>query len=129
MSTNSTINVKINDEVHSVYCHWDGYEDGVGRTLLECYNSQELAEQIVKFGDLSFLDATMDCPEGHTYDTPVKGCSVAYLRDRGKDCGEETKILKGNEKLKYFEEYNYFWDGSKWQVLASEDEKYRDIKA
>ena len=41
--------------------------------LTEFYNSQEKAEALVNLGNLSILDKSPDCPEGHTFTAPVPG--------------------------------------------------------
>ena len=47
MSTNSVVAYLREDgSIVSSYIHYDGYETGVGMTLLEHYNSDELAERV-----------------------------------------------------------------------------------
>lgn len=42
MATHSSITVKTsNGKFKTVYCHFDGYPEGVGKTLALHYNSQE----------------------------------------------------------------------------------------
>ncbi len=86
MSTRSDIIVEHNDGTWKrVYCHFDGYPDGVGATLFEHYSSQERAESVVAPGDMSSLYEHNDKPEGHSFDNPVKGYTVYYSRDRGQE--------------------------------------------
>jgi hypothetical protein len=54
MGTRSRIAVMHGDVCKSVYCHYDGYLDGVGKTLLNHYDSSK-ANQMVALGDLSSL--------------------------------------------------------------------------
>jgi len=118
MSTRSTITTKIGNKYHSVYCHFDGYCSGVGKTLLNHYNSQALAEKVVALGDLSSLEESMDAPEGHTFNKPMDGYSVAYHRDRG-DKLEQCQPYITESLLEVYlakEQYNYLWDGEKWLV-------------
>lgn len=121
MATRSSITVKIGDKYHSIYSHWDGYPSHNGKILLENYNNQELAEKVVSLGDLSFLDKSMDKPDGHSYSNPVVGYSIAYGRDRGEE-GIETKVYDsyGKAMKKNNQEYNYLWDGEKWLVNNEE---------
>ena len=54
MSTRSSIAVQYpNGSVAAVYCHFDGYLDGVGRDLVKNYNSFDQAQALVKQGDMS----------------------------------------------------------------------------
>jgi len=48
-------------QVASVYCHFDGYLEGVGRTLAESWNSKEDAMRlIVGGGCMRALDHTLE---------------------------------------------------------------------
>jgi len=120
MSTNSTIAVKTNNKVKIIYCHWDGYIEGVGKTLLNHYHTQEKIESLVNLGDLSVLDISIACPSGHTFENRIKGYSLFYGRDRGEtDIGADkhddhkSALRWGNKGA---QQYNYYWDGEKWLV-------------
>lgn len=71
-----------------IYCHWDGYLEGVGATLAENFATQELAEGLTALGDCSSIaGATRLAPKpgvAHSFDSPAKGVVVAYGRDRGE---------------------------------------------
>ncbi|QOI71835.1 hypothetical protein pEaSNUABM47_00351 [Erwinia phage pEa_SNUABM_47] len=116
MSTRSNINVKVGDKYHSVYCHFDGYPSGVGMMLALHYNSQELAEKLVSNGDLSSVYESCEKPEGHSYDTPVKGYCVYYGRDRGE---EDTEFSVVDEPV-CENDFGYVWDGTKWTIYGHE---------
>ena len=45
-------------KVIRIYHHWDGYPDGVGKTLLEEFNSYEKAINLMSFGDASDICGT-----------------------------------------------------------------------
>jgi len=48
MATRSRIGVMMDDNtIKQVYCHWDGYVEGVGLTLIENYDSIELAKELI----------------------------------------------------------------------------------
>ena len=54
MSTRSYIGYIDNySKVHLAYCHFDGYLEGVGSTLINFYNNKEKAIMLVKGGDMS----------------------------------------------------------------------------
>lgn len=116
MATRSNINVKVGDKYHCIYCHFDGYVDGVGKTLYENYSSQELAEQLVSNGNLSSLGQNCTKPDGHSYNNQIKGYSVYYGRDRGEE-DQEMEIL--NSPL-FDQEYSYVWNGTAWIVSGAE---------
>jgi len=73
MATRSRIAIENQDgSVTSVYCHWDGYVNGVGRTLNQHYTTKEQVEALVALGDLSSLSGTLEK-------------TIAYHRDRDED--------------------------------------------
>ena len=77
MSTRSRIAIENQDgTVTSVYCHFDGYLEGVGKKLFEHYD-REKTEQLVALGDLSQLNESTEN-------------SIAYCRDRNEDLNFTT---------------------------------------
>lgn len=85
MGTRSDIIVHRADGKWSrIYCHWDGYPEGVGKTLFDNYANPAKAERLVALGDISSLGAKVTRPKGHSFDTPKEGYTVAYGRDRGE---------------------------------------------
>jgi hypothetical protein len=86
------------DKVKSIYCHWDGYLDGVGNTLLKHYDSAK-ANNLVALGDMSSLRA--DIGEKHAFS---KFDSVTNIEHRehneewctfyGRDRGEKDTEFK-----------------------------------
>jgi hypothetical protein len=101
MSTRSRIGVMHGDKVKSIYCHWDGYLEGVGATLLKHYDSAK-ANHLVALGDLSSLQA--DIGEKHAFSKfdPVTNIEhrehnedwcTFYGRDRGEK-GVEFKVAQ-----------------------------------
>lgn len=55
MGTRSNIGYKDkkSGKYHYVYCHWDGYYEGVGNDLLNGFNSYSKAKELVDGGDMS----------------------------------------------------------------------------
>lgn len=120
MATRSSIAAKFSDGTFKcVYCHFDGYLSGNGKTLLEHYNTPEKVEKMISLGDMSCLGINTEAPSWHTYDNPVTDCSVYYSRDRG-DKWEDSKpkegVTLGGATRGARQEYNYFWDGEMWMV-------------
>lgn len=116
MGTSANINVKVGDKYHSTRVNYDGYPEGVGKTLYEYYSTQELAERLVSFGELSSLDKSCEQPLGHTYDTPVNGYSIYYGRDRG-ETGTEFNVTDepvDNQGI------CYVWNGTEWTITCVE---------
>ena len=106
MGTRSRIGVMHGDKVKSIYCHWDGYLDGVGNTLLKHYDSAK-ANNLVALGDMSSLRA--DIGEKHAFSKfdPVTNIEhqehndewcTFYGRDRGEK-GVEFKVSQTTEEF------------------------------
>jgi hypothetical protein len=91
MSTKSNIGIRETDgTVKTIYCHWDGYPKGVGKTLIEHYLMRDKIESLIALGDLSSLGEQPE-PTGrvaHTFEEPEDGITVAYHRDRGNDLSQ-----------------------------------------
>jgi hypothetical protein len=130
MGTRSTIAVKHGNRIKAVYCHWDGYIDGVGATLYEHYQASPKANNLIALGNISSLQAEIG--EQHAFskfDTPGIEMRVHnddwctfYSRDRGEE-GQEFKSFGSEaEWIDYYDglgaEYYYIMDNGVWYVSA-----------
>ena len=98
MATRSNIAIENQDgTVSSVYCHFDGYIDGVGKTLFEYYRSREKMEQLIALGSISELNETIET-------------TVAYNRDRGERDLRIEKYENVEEFFdKFYNQYSYLF--------------------
>ena len=56
MGTRSRIGIELKDRsVVSVYCHWDGYLEGNGRTLVKHYQNRDDVKALIDGGGMSSL--------------------------------------------------------------------------
>jgi hypothetical protein len=109
MATRSVIAIKNQDEsFDAIYCHFDGYPEGVGQTLKEHYNSEELAKALIARGSLSSLDKDLN--------------SSVFYTSRGEDLKkyheesfEDLKKLCGD----LWGEYLYVFQDGKWVTLEA----------
>jgi hypothetical protein len=77
MATRSRIAIENQDgTVTSIYCHFDGYLEGVGKKLFEHYD-REKTEKLIELGDISALEESTEN-------------IIAYCRDRGEDLHYQT---------------------------------------
>lgn len=107
----SNICVKVGNVYRTIYCHNGGYIDHNGAILLQHYNSQELAEELVSHGDIDVLGKK--CSE---YDRYSYGDYTVYF---GRDLGNEDSDYKESEKLPFFrQEYLYIFENGKWHVVC-----------
>jgi hypothetical protein len=91
------------DKVKSIYCHWDGYLEGVGEILLKQYDSAR-ANHLVALGDLSSLRANIGekhafsqfevpAEEVEAFKALTEDMCTFYGRDRGEK-GVEFKVAQ-----------------------------------
>ena len=117
MSTNSRIAIQKKDgTIKSIYCHWDGYPNGVGKTLLEHYKGVRKVNSLIALGSISSLEKNIKPTlTSHSFDHKESNCTVAYHRDRG----EELQIDEYNKQWEWTlydncEEWNYLWKDGAW---------------
>ena len=100
MATRSRIGIQLKDNsVLSVYHHWDGYPEWLGRILNTHYNSRELASELIDGGDMSAAWGDENRAE--------------YYSERGEDCPPRLD----NNMEEFFsdnEEYGYVYTNAGW---------------
>jgi len=119
MATRSNIAIVNQDKsISSIYCHWDGYPEYVGKLLLNHYNNVGIINELLDLGNLSNLDKNLYSTDIHTFDKPEEGVCVAYGRERGEkdqeaivfeDLGEFEDSAKNS-----WADYQYLFDNGKW---------------
>ena len=120
MGTRSTIAKENADgTITSIYCHWDGYPEGVGQTLADHYTDPTKIDQLLALGDLSILDAEIG--DRNDFDNRIDGICLFYGRDLHH---EGTYALphmdiEGWKALRedYNCEYGYLWKDGTWQTF------------
>lgn len=121
MSTRSAIGYKDTDgTVKAIYCHFDGYPNGVGKTLRKYYNSIDKAKELVSMGSISTLSNS------------IKNTTF-YHRDMGENY--EVLTYKSTDDFMYmdntFIEYRYLYineyhlQAGAWFVMAQENAQAR----
>ena len=84
MATRSRIGIQLKDEsVLSVYHHWDGYPEWLGRILTTHYNTKEKVAELIDGGDMS--SCWNDTVWGKTHADGLK-YGPEYYSARGEDC-------------------------------------------
>ena len=83
MSTRSFIGKQgVDGSIRAIYCHGDGYPEGVGSTLFEFYQDEAKIDALLDLGDLSALGAELG--KQHDFDGDRGNACRAYGRDRGE---------------------------------------------
>lgn len=136
MATRSTIAVQNEDgTVERIYCHWDGYLDGVGDTLATNFDSLKLAQTLVALGDCSVVSGAADISEVESYHG--KGEPFEDVAPKKFATLKEYKqsIADGEGQ-----EYNYIFTKGEWylndsgelvtveKAMGKEDEVLQDLK-
>lgn len=133
MSTNASIAVKTKGgKYEQIYLHWDGYPEHTGKRLVENFNTQELAEELVGLGDLSCIGTRI----GHQHPFEAHGSEsyrdmcCAYGRDRGERDTKaqvfdtfEDMARGGNDQ-----QYNYVFIDGTWYLSAGSIVKDRLLR-
>ena len=133
MATRSRIAIETTDTsgnkvIKSIYCHFDGYFAGVGKTLMDNYQDREKVEALISLGDISFLREEIIPTGPHSFNYPQKGVTVAYHRDRG----EKFKSPRINSSVSEFflsdiEDYGYlFTEEGEWLFKSSTTARSQD---
>lgn len=65
MGTRSFIIIEDNGEFRGVYCHWDGYLESNGASLLTYYTTAEQVNALIDGGDMSTLGCSPESCEYH----------------------------------------------------------------
>ena len=107
MSTNSVVGyIRSDGSIVSSYVHYDGYETGVGMTLLENYNSDERALAVSVGGYYSSLSEDLK----ESLESSVHTEEVEMF----DSMTEFEEYLMENSHL----EFGYLWTGGKWMVSS-----------
>jgi len=124
MATRSRIGIQLADEsVLSVYHHWDGYPEWLGRILKTHYNTKDKVAELIDGGDMSTCWTedrwTTETIQLNSYvseaNTPTKGEEYGpqYYSQRGDDCPPRLDANK-YDYLADGEEYAYLFVNNEW---------------
>lgn len=123
MSTRCRIGILNEDgSVDSIYCHFDGYLEGVGTELIESWTNEGSIRELIKLGNISSLG---DC---------LSKCD-AYIRDRGED--KEDNLARHDESISEYIrqgeenvwiEFLYLWMDGEWHVYSGHSQRFLPIK-
>lgn len=100
MATRSMVGIKTETGIRAIYVHWDGYPEGVGKTLNTYYNSDALINEMMDLGNASSIGPELGTK--HDFNRPSssgmgKECTF-YGRDRGED-GQESINFESTQEL------------------------------
>lgn len=109
MATRSRIGIQDeNGTIRSIYCHFDGYPDGVGATLIDHYSNRQKLNMLINLGDISKLGENVATMDEHSFNKPKEGITVAYHRDRGEPL-TRARVDSSLEEFHVSELYGYVY--------------------
>ena len=126
MATRSAIGfVEYDGSITAIYCHWDGYLEGVGNTLLKHYNDTYKVLDLLELGDISSLGEELGVKHPFSchmtnlspqaYDDAYGKMTTAYGRDRGENCPAKDFADATTFRSHYGDcEFFYLYDGNEW---------------
>jgi len=133
MSTHSIIAMQTTDGHRSIYCHFDGYPEGVGAVLKAHYTEADKIRALMDLGDLSAIGPEIG--EAHDFnkhdaETGTDSWCLAYGRDRGEKGTEAQEHEHDRDVIARMDdcgaEYAYLWDAEHgWRMMP----KYPDWRA
>ena len=112
MATRSRIGIELkNGSVLSVYHHWDGYPEWLGRILNTHYNTRQKVAELIDGGDMSCA-----WTDDRWNDSGVKGSyGPNYYSYRGEDSPPRHDATLGEYLLPGIgEEYHYLFRNGEW---------------
>lgn len=122
MSTHSRIGI-INPDgtIRSIYCHFDGYPEGVGLALSNGYTDVDKINKLLDLGDISCIGPEPESKSEYwdfDFSSPYRECTRAY-RDRGEDCPayideNEENFWSRNTEYKYL----FYPELKEWKVIG-----------
>jgi len=111
MSTRSRIGLELkNGSILSVYHHWDGYPEWLGRILKTHYNTREKVAELIDGGDMS------SCWTDSRWDDSADGSyGPQYYSQRGDNCpprldADLCEYLLPEDS----EDYSYLFRNGEW---------------
>ena len=125
MATRSRIGIELsNGDVLSVYHHWDGYPQWLGKTLRENYNTTEKVSELIDGGDMSicWTKSRWEDDKEHEF-------GPQYYSGRDEDCPPRVNTLKEYmTDKKSGEEYHYLWSQKYSSWVCRDMHQFRDGK-
>lgn len=110
MSTRSYIGILTDNQVKYVYCHHDGYVEGVGAELLAHFADRDKVLELVNMGDTSWVE---------------HGESGAYNDGHGPYEESEEKYRQDDDVMM---EYIYLFKDGRWYFRKHNGHEWKDLR-
>ena len=122
MATRSYIGIlRPNNSIDFVYCHHDGYPDGVGKILVEYYNKESMIEALLDMGSISSLGP--DIGLRNDFNNRDARFCLFYRRDRGE---KDSGVNSSSDEVDFLNndgvDYHYLFDNGQWRCFEHGEE-------
>ena len=107
MSTNASISIRKGDTIESIYSHYDGYIEHLGKILQNNFKTEDDVQKLIDLGNISFFSETKD-------DRTNNEINGIYIKTY-----EEPKTIYKNSSP-FIREYNYIFQKNKWVVIIDD---------
>ena len=108
--------VKLEKDYLTIYHHWDGYPEGVGKTLIEKFNDYDSILNLLCGGDASSINSQNICQY------------CAWRGDKWNDELGGVQPKQSNTEPSVTEEYAYLFKDGKWFFKGWDDKEWIDLK-
>lgn len=146
MSTRCLIGVEYEDKtIRFIYCHSDGYIDGVGKTLKENYTDPDIVESLLSLGNISSLGRIPENKAQNIFQEAMgKWLLMPSIENRlamekamavehdycdaygGEDeVANEVKDREEYMRTQSDAEYRYLFTGDDWLVQKLSDNEFK----
>lgn len=121
MSTPAAVAVHTEDGYVTIYVHNDGYFDYMYPLLSTYYDTDERAQNLVKFGDASFLAKRLapSTGSGHSFMTPEEDVCIFYHRDRCESWVQNAPHVFMRDQLLGWQYYVYIFEDGQWKAYRN----------
>ena len=118
MATRSRIGIQLSDgSILSVYHHYDGYPEWLGRILTTHYNTKDKVTELIDGGDMSSCWTNERWSGVNEYGGQMKEETTEYApqyySQRGEDCPPRLDAHWG-DFINNGEEYGYIFKNGEW---------------
>ena len=100
------------NEFVGTYNHYDGYPEGLGKTLFNFFNNKDAASKLARTGYISSID-----PDSGKIDSKYK--EKPYYKLIDTDEAFTAGMMIGDAVDYFGADYGYIWVGDKWLTLKN----------
>lgn len=113
MSTRCLIGMENEENIITfIYCHHDGYPEGVGKYLKEYYNNEEIIKKLLSLGAISGLGSTIE-----------RTAKEAYNDENTRTAHSRKDFVKSQSDANYY----YLWKNDRWLMSSGNPEEFLEF--